>query len=267
MVAASGQARFWRAVLALLSLALATCGCIPRAVAFSDDIYSYVGEVNGVSVYLVHSQDRVLVQFSNESSPRRFWDAAVLPDGTVLMADVEKGLVAVRPGGAEELIIAPPGVGDAVRVDPTGRFVAYTYPIKSYGDVLVDIGIGLLDLESGEGPRLLLGLNSAQASPHIVGWLGDRIVFYWRSQPQRLHSLGLDGQQEDLFDLSAHSIRSYLAVRGGFLPYATTDGKVGVVNLVTGEDTRLGFTRLRWAKDGLEGSSGGKGEIVVRVGQ
>jgi hypothetical protein len=127
--------------------------------------------------------------------------------------------------------------------------------------------VGLLDLELEGPPSLVLAPDPVRGSPFVLGWLRDRVVFHWLSRPAEIWALSLDGKEEPIIDLSIHGICSYLAVRGGFLPYATTDGKVGVVNLVTSEDTPLpGFTRLRWAKDGLEGLSGGKGEIVVRVG-
>jgi hypothetical protein len=210
----------------------------------------------------------MVVQLSNEKEPRLFWGADVLKDGTILLTDLEKGLVAIRPSGIEETLIAPPGAGSVVRVDPSQRCAAFTYPVESLGDVGVTVGIGLLDLEGDKEPRLILGPQPGKGSPMILGWLGERIVFWWVSLPRQIYTTDLEGGQHLLADLTTRDIQSYLPMRAGLLPYYVNNGPPGVIDLNTGKDTILAISvsRLRWTKEGLEALGGGQRFIVVEVG-
>lgn len=81
-------------------------------------------------------------------------DAILLPDGSFILGVFSFGsMVRVRSGLGEELLPAHQTSGEA-KLDPTGRYVAYGYPLAWDGDYLLRAGVGVYDLEGNSGTLL-----------------------------------------------------------------------------------------------------------------
>ena len=231
--------------------------------------YVFVGSAGGTSVTIlaVDNEERPFeVEVTREGQTQRYkyWAAALESDGTVLMAGVDEGLVALGVDGTEKQLLKPGEVGFQIALDPSGRYLAFQYPVEWGDNIVLKGGVGVYDLVNGS--RSLLYYKDPPGMFSVLGWFGESIVFCGPHLADIL-AVDQDGSVRVLAQLSAR-VRTYLPMRGTMLPYEIIGGGVGVVDL-SDPDLPREFPDASdpgWTQSGLEVLMKGQRETILELG-
>jgi hypothetical protein len=261
--------RIARTALLLVLAAVALVGCRQpdqdQVAASPDEKRDYLGGTEAVSLYLVrHEENRWLELDTSAGVEKLFYrTGAVLPDGSLLLGDLMKGMFIRHPDGRVVQLLAKGRFSGEVHVDSAGHHVAYIYPLVWDEEFLDHYGVGLYDLETNEA-QLLASDPARPAAP--LGWFGDRIVFWWTGGegPLTTCCVDLEGDIEPLG--LPTGVTRFLGVRHDKLVYETFDKKTVVWDLVA--DTKTEFAEAenaRWTRDGVEATLNGQRQVIYEM--
>ncbi len=254
-------------VVGLLCLAswMTLAGCGGAATAFVPDGGRFVGEAAGLSVYVVESETDRHVEVVTDSGrgEEPFWDAAILRDGTIFLAGAEKGLVRRSPGGVDTQILQPYDLAGTVFLDPSERWLAYPCVLQRDSDGwITHVGIGLLDVQTNSA-KVVLAKDGTNAE--LLGWHGEKMVFFLSSDSHTLRTLDLAGREDTLFQTPKTWRYCYPIVRSR-LACIVPDG-VAMVDLGTMQQIELpGASKPTWTKRGLEVTVQGGRRLMLGTG-
>lgn len=226
----------------------------PRHVPGDSELWEFVGRAKGTvvrRVLLNRSVMAVEVDRNGVVSLYRCSAAVMLPDGAVLLAGLNSGLMVLRPNGEEIPLLKPREVGESIYLDSSNRYLAYSLPKEFDSEFVYKGGIGLYDLHSGQTRELRYTDPPGTFIP--LGWLGQEVIFHEGPTPQTIRALSLDGTVRVVTELP-RSIRRFLRMRGSVLVYEEVGGGVYIIDL---QDLRplKEFHRAhepRWTEAGLE---------------
>lgn len=232
------------------------------------EVHDFVGTVGDTSVWIVavDNEERpfwVQVSHAGRSSIFEYWDAEILGDGSVLMADLGKGLVALHPDGSQTQLLEEGAIGFLIALSPSGRLLAFQYPLEWGDNIVIKDGIGVYDLDTGE--RRLLFHEDPPGKFSLLGWLGQSVVFCG-PDPAIILAVDPDGLDRVIIELP-NEVRTFLPMRGGLLPYEKVGGGLVIVDLEDPEH-RKEFPDAqdsRWTEAGLEVSIDGRRQVVLEL--
>ncbi len=221
----------------------------------------YLGERGGRSVQVLARPGSRWAEVEGEKMLYVCRDAVLLPDGSLVVGLSGWGAMArYATDGTWEELLGSDQTSAEVKLDPTGRYIAYGYPLALDGSYVLRAGVGLYDLETKS--RSLLAQQEGK-TVEILGWLGDKVVVGWLGpdDPIDVALCDLGGNVEVLGQVSGST--RFLRVKDGILPYETTDGNLVLLNLRTWQEKVLpGATEGAWLKDGLQVLRGGARETI-----
>jgi hypothetical protein len=252
-------------VLLVCGVLLAFLGCRFDEVEAHHLAGDYVGLCGSDDVFVVREDETQRVELRGKKTVVfPYYDAAVLPGGDLLLSSRSQGLVRRTASGEIRQLLPPNILVGSIWLSHSGQYVAFSWPLAWDGSEVTWRGVGIYDLDVGES-RLLLSNEAAET--RVFGWLGDCVVFWWNSgKAPGFRTVDLQGQEQPLADCPAN-VNRFLRMRGGFLPFETTDGSLGVLDFATLEIRYVaGVTQAHWVKAGLEALRGERWEIVVETG-
>lgn len=253
--------------LAVGLITLPACsGCARLAATGAGIPGDYVGDSAFGEVYVVRGHETQWVELRGVKTEKlaSCYDAAVLPDGDLLLSSTNEGFVLRTADGASRELMAANSLAGSIWLDGTGRWVAFSWPLKWDGWQIVQRGVGVYDLVTHQS-RLLL--SDPGRDTRIFGWLGKRIVFSWSSETTPpFQTVDLEGREQTLTTRPSN-LNRFGRMRDALLPFETTDGSLGVLDFATLEIRYVaGATQAHWVKAGLEALRGERWEIVVEAG-
>ncbi len=262
--------RIARAALLLVFAATALVGCRQpdqgQVAASPSEKRDYLGGTDSASLYCVRADESSWLELETSAGVEKllYRSGALLPDGSLLLGDLLKGMFLRHPDGRVEQLLPKGQFSGEVHVDSTGRYVAYIYPLVWDEEFLDHYGVGLYDLETSEA-RLLASDPARPAAP--LGWVGDRIAFWWTGGggPLTTCCVDLEGNIEPLG--LPTGVTRFLGVRHDKLVYETFDKKVVVWDLVTDTKTEfVGAENARWTRDGVGATLNGQRQVLCEMG-
>lgn len=252
-------------VLLVCGVLVAFLGCRFDEVEAHHLAGDYVGFCGSDDVFVVREDETQRVELRGKKTVvLPYFDAAVLPGGDLLLSSRSQGLVRRTASGETRQLLPPNSLVGSISLSPSGQYVTFSWPLAWDGSEVTWRGIGVYDLDVGESHLLL---SSDTAETRVFGWLGDRVVFWWNSgKAPGFRTVDSQGQEQPLADCPAN-VNRFLRMRGGLLPFETTDGSLGVLDFATLEIRYVaGATQAHWVKAGLEALRGERWEIVVEAG-
>ena len=262
--------RITRTLLFLVLVAVTLVGCRQpsqdQVVASPNEKRDYLGGTESLALYLVRYEEDRWLELDTSAGVEKllYRTGAVLPNGSLILADLRRGMFLRRPDGRVVQLLAKGQFSGEVHVDSTGRYVAYIYPLVWDEEFLDHYGVGLYDLETNEA-RLLASDPARPAAP--LGWFGDRIAFWWTGGegPLTTCCVDLEGNIEPLGLPSG--VTRFLGTRHDKLVYETFDKRVVVWDLVTDSRTEFaGAENARWTRDGVEATLNGQRQVIYETG-
>lgn len=241
-------------VVLALGLCLLFCGCRPDEASAEAIPGDYIGHCARGEVYVVSGDEfqYVVLNGTTQVQNLEYLDAAILPDGRLLLSSEERGLVAQDKDGRVTQLLEPGALTGGIWLDPSGAFVAFSWPLERgpFSGEVLRRGIGVYSLAAGAST---LVLSDSERDIRIFGWVDDKVVFWWNyGKDHPLCLTDMHGGISQLLDCPPDLAKFHRA-KGSFLPYETKDGSLVLLDLATLSTQTLAAVRdARWSKDGLQ---------------